>query len=190
MFQPPDDQNLPAGRDVSVPIEQIVMRATGLSLLLMFAPVVLYVLVWGWRSLFANFNGFIFAGVLILLTLWHEGFHAIGWKYWGNLRWRDLTFGIAWYALAPYCHAKAPMRADAYRFGALLPGIMTGVLPYGMALLLENGLMALAGAVMISGAVGDVYVLWVMREIAPDALVVDHPSKAGCIVVDEGSGGR
>lgn len=182
----PQDEKLPEGRDVSVPIEEIVARAAGWSILMLLVPVVVYILVWGWNSLFADFNGLVFVGVLVLLTLWHEGFHAIGWKYWGGLRWRDLKFGIAWYALTPYCHAKAPMRADAYRFGALLPGIMTGLLPFGMALLLENGLMALAGAVMISGAVGDVYVLWVMRDIPPDAMVVDHPSKAGCIVVKEG----
>jgi len=177
------------GRDLSVPLEDIIPRVTGLSLLVMVLPVVLYWAIWGYERLMDNFNVWTFIGLLVLFTLWHEGFHAIGWKYWGGLRWRDLKFGVAWYALTPYCHAKAPMRADAYRFGALLPGIMTGLLPYGIALALGNGIMAIVGAVMLSGAVGDAYVLWVLRELPPDALVLDHPSNAGCIVVDEGGRG-
>lgn len=179
--------NLPKGRDVSVPLEEIIMQATGLSLVMMIVPLLIYIMVWGWQDLFAGFNGFVLVGLVIFFTLWHEGFHAIGWKYWGNLEWRDLKFGFAWRALAPYCHAKAPMQADAYRFGAALPGVMTGLVPFLGALVIGNGMMAIASAVMISGAVGDVYVLWVMREVPQDAIVMDHPSNAGCIVVKEGT---
>ncbi len=182
-----DQQDIPAGRDVSIPLEQIIAQATGLSLLMLAVPLLLYIVVWGWRDLFAGFNFLVFVGLLVFFTLWHEGFHAIGWKYWGDLRWQDLKFGFAWRALAPYCHAKAPMRADAYRFGAALPGVMTGLVPFLGALVLGNGIMALVGAVMISGAVGDLYVLWVIRDLPPDALVRDHPSNAGCIVVREGT---
>lgn len=183
---PPDDENpLPPGREVAVPIEEIVLNATLLSLLMLLVPMVMYVAVWGWRDLFAGFNGFAFIGILIALVLAHEGFHAIGWKYAGGLRWRDLTFGFKWEALAPYCHAKVPMPARAYRFGAVLPGITTGILPFVVALVIGNGMWALAGAVLISGAVGDVYVLWIMRDIPPDALMLDHPEKAGGIVLEE-----
>jgi len=182
-----DDTNLPPGRVVAVSIEEIALKVTGWSLLLLAAPLVLYGLVHGFGGLFAGLDFFTVLLLIIFLTLWHEGFHAIGWKYWGELAWRDLKFGIAWYALTPYCHAKAPMLASAYRFGAILPGIMTGLIPYLVALFVGNNTMALVGAVMISGAVGDLYVLWLMRDIAPDARVLDHPSMAGCIVLDEGT---
>lgn len=189
MVKPDETTQLPPGRDVSVPLEQIILQATGLSLALMLVPILLYMSVWGWRSLFAGFDEFIFVALVVFFTLWHEGFHAIGWKYWGNLRWRDLKFGFAWRALAPYCHAKAPMRADAYRFGAALPGVMTGLVPFLGALVVGNGMMAMASAVMISGAVGDIYVLWIMRDVPQDAIVLDHPSNAGCIVIKEGTSG-
>jgi hypothetical protein len=182
-----NDTKLPPGRVVAVSIDEIVLKVTGWSILLVVVPLVLYGLVHGFGSIFAGLNWLTVLGLIIFFTLWHEGFHAIGWKYWGELRWQDLKFGVMWYALTPYCHAKAPMEASAYRFGAILPGIMTGLLPYLLALVVGNNTMALVGAVMISGAVGDLYVLWLMRDIAPDARVLDHPSLAGCIVIDEGT---
>jgi len=175
------------GRDLSVPIERIATQAAGMSLALLLVPLAVYALTWGWRDLFSNYSVLGFPLAAVGLVLAHEGFHAIGWKYAGNLRWSDLEFGFAWKALAPYCHAKAPLRADAYRFGAALPGVMTGLLPFGWALLNGNGMWAVLGAVMISGAVGDIVVLRVISELPADAIVKDHPSQAGCIVVDEGT---
>lgn len=189
---PTSPEQQPRGRDVSIPIEQIAVKALGLSLVLLIVPILLYGFVWDFGSLFSAFGSLrgalYFLFWLTVFVLAHEGFHAVGWKYWGDLKWKDLRFGIKWEALAPYCHAQAPMQASAYRFGALLPGLATGLLPFFLALVVGNGPIALVSAVMISGAVGDVYVLWIMRDVAADALVMDHPSHAGCIVLDEGSG--
>ncbi len=181
----PEPEN-PQGRDLSVPIEEIGTEALGMSVLLIAVPIAVYWLTWGGVG-FRGGNVLNIVGLIIALVFAHEGVHALGWKIWGGLAWSDLEFGFAWRALAPYCHATAPMRADAYRFGAALPGVVTGVLPYLFGLLTADWLWALSGAILISGAVGDIYVLWLIRELPPDAVVKDHPSNAGCIVVDEGT---
>lgn len=179
---------LPEGRDVSVPLEQIMVRALWLSVGMLIAPLVLFWAVHGSVRLFGNFDGWQFSFWAVVLILLHELCHAVGWVYWGRLRWSDIAFGFKWRALAPYTLAMVPMSARAYRLGAMLPGVLTGLLPFAVALVLGNGMWAVLGAALISGAVGDVVVLWVMRDVPPDALVRDHPENAGCIVVQEGSG--
>ncbi|MBE0690578.1 MAG: DUF3267 domain-containing protein [Anaerolineae bacterium] len=114
----------------------------------------------------------------------HEGIHALGWKFFGNLRWRDLRFGVDRKTLSPYCHARVPMSARAYRIGALLPGILTGLLPTVAGIVLEHAFLTAIGAVLLSAAIGDLIVLWVLRTIPPDAHVLDHPSNAGCYVLE------
>jgi ABC-type polysaccharide/polyol phosphate export permease len=179
------DPTQPKGRDVSIPLEDLAVTGSILSLVMMAVPLVIYALVYGWSDLLSGWNWYTFLGLAILLIMAHEGVHALGWKFFGGVRWQDLTFGIKWRALAPYCHATAPMPAHGYRIGAALPGIVTGLLPFFYGLAVGSGLWAILGAVLISGAVGDVAVLWIMRDVAPDALVIDHPENAGCVVVTE-----
>lgn len=185
-----DNRPLPKGRDVSAPLEKVVREITLYGLVLLVGPLVPYGLLYGFGRFAAEMRSWGAWGLFLLLTLVftlaHEAFHVIGWKYWGNLPWRAFTFGVKWEALAPYAHAKQPMPAAAYRVGTLLPGVLTGLVPYGMALASGSALMTMVSATMISGAVGDLYVLWLMRAVAPNAQVIDHPENVGCIVVDEG----
>jgi hypothetical protein len=181
------DVEVPQGRDLSVPIEKLMGPIAGYGLLLMVLPVLFFMIFHGWRALTDGFRPLILLLLLIIFTLAHEGFHAVGWKYWGELPWRAIKLGIMWEALAPYAHATQPMRVDAYRLGTVLPGIMTGLVPYVMTLVIGNGVMVIVSAVMISGAIGDLYVLWLIRELPPDAMVMDHPKNVGCVVVQEGT---
>ncbi|MEO0564664.1 MAG: DUF3267 domain-containing protein [Chloroflexota bacterium] len=174
----------PASGDYSVPIEEVVGKVTLWGLLLMFVPLVPYIALYGFGSLFGEFRPLAALALIVVFTLAHEGFHVFGWKYWGNLPWSKFEFGFKWEALAPYAHATAPMQASAYKLGTALPGVMTGLLPYGIALALGDPTMTLVGAVMISGAVGDLYVLWLLRDVPPDAYLKDHPENVGCILVD------
>lgn len=171
--------------DISVPLAVITSKLLIISVVMLVVPLALFKLVWADVALFASLERLAFVGWLIALTMLHELVHATSWKLLGGLRWADIEFGVKWKYLAPYAHSKAPMRASAYRIGAVMPLLLVGLLPFGVALALGDGLWAWLGAVMISGAVGDVTVLWVMRSVASDALVIDHPENAGCLVLPE-----
>jgi hypothetical protein len=166
--------------DLSVPIHQLPVWVYGLSVILFIVPLLVYALVR--PNVMAGF----FMGenllYLVVLIVGHEAVHALGWKTASGLPWSKFKFGIAWRALAPYCHATEPMSVAAYRFGAALPAFITGILPVLLAIVLANPGLAFIGAVLCSGAVGDVYVLWTLRDIPADALVQDHSENAGCIV--------
>lgn len=168
--------------DLSVPIHLLPGWVYVLSLILVILPIVPYALVYGLPYFFGNGFGLWQIPAILVLIVAHEGVHAIGWKFASGLPWSNFTFGIAWKALAPYCHATARMSATAYRIGAILPLMVTGILPWALALLAGDAGWTFMSAIMISAAVGDIYVLWTLRDIPADALVQDHDAHAGCMV--------
>ena len=181
------DVKIPEGyKDVSIAIEDLLIGAQRLALILFVVPPILHIILRGFDNFLSttfNTNTLIFAlPVIILFIIAHEIIHAIGWIVFGRFSPKHINFGIDRATLSPYAHAKIPMSANAYRIGAALPGIITGVFPIIYGLQTSNGAITLLGAFMTSSAVGDIYVLWVIREVKSDAIILDHPSQAGCFV--------
>jgi hypothetical protein len=170
--------------DRAVSIESIIVPASVLSLTLFILGFVPYLLTWRKFPLTTSFGETLLLLVnVVALVVLHEAVHAIGWVLFGRLPLSAITFGIDRKTLSPYAHSRLPMRMWGYRIGAVLPGIVTGLLPalYGAAA--NSAFWSWAGAVLLSGAAGDLYVLWLLRDLPGDAQVLDHPQKAGCYVL-------
>jgi hypothetical protein len=101
----------------------------------------------------------------------------------GGLHWADIAFGVNWQVLAPFAHAKVPLALRAYRIGAAMPGIVTGLLPVFVAIALGLPSLFLFGTCFLVLASGDALILWLVRDVPGDALVEDHPSRFGCRIV-------
>ena len=166
--------------DLSVPILRLPAWVWILSVVLLVLPLVIFGRLYplGWGEMF-NLQTIVW---IILLVIVHEGVHAIGWKVTSGLDWSQFTFGIDKKSLSPYCHATAPMDIRAYRIGGGAPLLLVGILPFIYALLTGSAMWALLSAVLISAAVGDIYVLWSLRHVPAGSLCLDHPTQAGCIV--------
>ena len=166
--------------DLSVPILKLPVWVWILSVALLILPLGFYArfhpLSWG--DMF-NFETVVW---LIVLVIVHEGVHAIAWKTSSGLPWSQFSFGIDKKSLSPYCHANAPMDVRAYRIGGAAPLLLVGIVPLIYAILAASSMWALLSAVMISAAVGDIFVLWSLRNVPDGALCLDHPSQAGCII--------
>ncbi len=180
-------------KDVSVPIAQIVAQSLGLSMALLAAPLVIFGVARGFGTLLVAFTGdgllLVLVGVLVALVL-HEGVHALGWIVFARLAPTQIRFGVDRKTLSPYAHALAAMPVQGYRVGTVLPLILVGIVPLIIAVIAGSGVLAVIAAVMISGAVGDIVVLWIIRGIPASARVLDHPSQAGCyVVLDEDRAG-
>ncbi len=176
--------DVPSGytlEDRSVPLTELPRWVLGLMLGLFTATLLLFWIAGG--SIF--YRGMAGRALLwiVVLTLAHEVTHAVFWKYASGLPWRTFRFGFAWKALSPYCHARAPMSVSAYRIGSMAPLFLTGLLPLVITLATLDGPLAVASAVLISGASGDLFVWWTIRDLPEDALVQDHDSQAGCLVL-------
>lgn len=171
-------------RDVSIPLEKIAAQAGLLSVLLLLLPMLPHIFLWGFVAFDAR--GYLLGAIATLaLVIGHELVHAVGWMIFGRVPVSEVTFGFAWKTLSPYVHIDRPIRATAYRIGAALPLFITGLFPVVLGTLTNLGWLTVAGAILVSGAVGDILVLWVIRDIPGHALVLDHPKNAGCYVVED-----
>jgi hypothetical protein len=174
-------------RDLSIPLSTATVYIL-LFLVPMMALLILpYNAIWGLESLldgmyrFADWPSFLFV-ILIGVPL-HELIHALAWMWFGRISLKEIRFGVK--ALTPYAHCKVPIRARAYRIGAFMPAFLLGFLPYAIGLIGGDGWFTSFGLVFIFAAGGDLLVLWALRGVDGEAWVEDHPSRAGCYVMDE-----
>ena len=167
--------------DYSLPFDKLPNWLVPLSIMMLVLPLAPLMLQRGFMVIFSESWAWWLLPLIVLLILAHEAVHAIGWKLASGLAWSDFKFGFSWKGLAPYCHATKPMNVRAYRIGAILPALLTGLLPLIIAYWLISVPLILLSGIMISAAVGDVFVLWTVRNLPKEAKVLDHPSQVGCI---------
>lgn len=120
-----------------------------------------------------------FAGIVV-----HELIHAIAWTYLADKKNGQIKFGINWKTLTPYVHCNEPMNITAYRWGAAAPGIILGFIPYLIGLFFGNPVIAIYGLFFCFSASGDALILWILRKVDKGKMVEDHPTNAGCYVIE------
>jgi len=130
----------------------------------------------------------LFLVLLMVGILAHEAIHGLAWSFFGRLPLRRIRFGFQASTLTPYAHALDPLTARAYRIGAVLPALLLGGLPFLVGTIVGSTPPALFGMIFVFAAGGDLLILWLIRGVDPRALVQDHPSRAGCIVLPPRSG--
>ncbi|NWF70533.1 MAG: DUF3267 domain-containing protein [Chloroflexi bacterium] len=173
-------------RDVSIPMPQIMRLAAFLSLGLLILSLLPYALIWGLPNYdFPLEETLLALAALLGLIVAHEVIHALGWMFFGGVPRDKISFGIDWKTFSPYAHANTPMPVQGYRIGAVLPGIITGMLPVIVGTLIGHGWLTVLGAFLVTGAAGDLIVLWVIRGVPNNARVLDHPTNAGCYVLND-----
>jgi hypothetical protein len=153
-----------------------------------------YCLIWGFHSLLAAASLFrhlqLLLPVLVVSIFVHEGLHWFGYVAFGGLAWSSVHFGFSMRAVAAYVHADGPVTVSAYRRLVALPGFVLGIIPACVGIGFGMGSMTLYGFLMLVGAMGDLAILWSIRRVVPGAFVIDHPTRAGCWVLEErGDGG-
>lgn len=122
------------------------------------------------------------AAAVVLGTVAHEFFHGLGWVLAGRKPFGAVQFGFHWKTLTPYAHFTEPISARAYRIGVVLPGILVGLVPATAGYVLPEPALILFGGIFSGAAAGDLLSLLATRRIPGDVLVIDHPSRVGCLV--------
>lgn len=160
--------------------------------LTLFLPITaIYVLPYGWMYgwatlgtdivlFFSNLPVFLIS--LIVGTIAHECIHAICWAWLDDIPWGKIHFGFKWSSLTPYVHCPEPVKIGNYRWGVAMPGILLGIFPYLLALLLQNGWLLGFGFFFSLAAGGDILILWLLRNVEAGSQVQDHPEMVGCNV--------
>ncbi len=132
---------------------------------------------------FINIPAFVVA--LVLGTIFHELIHAICWTWLDSIPWKKIHFGFKWKVLTPYVHCPEPVEVTNYRWGVAMPGIVLGIVPFVLALVLQNGWLLGFGLFFTLAAGGDILILWLLRDVEASLKVQDHPELVGCNIIDK-----
>ncbi|PKO19245.1 MAG: hypothetical protein CVU39_01455 [Chloroflexi bacterium HGW-Chloroflexi-10] len=179
----------------------VSMVKANVYVLLLTAPLTLIIaaafgLLWGIEKMLDDFSAVyespagvfssyaIFLLVMIVGIALHEFIHGVTWSLAGCKPWRSIKFGFQWKTFTPYTHCLEPLPVNAYRIGTLMPGLLTGVFPVLVGLAIGDLWVTFFGGLFLLSAGGDALILWLLRKVAPSALVEDHPTQAGCYVLE------
>jgi hypothetical protein len=169
-------------------MERVNLLALPVALLPLLVTLLPFLLLWGGKMLLIGgktlMTWYIILPALVGGVLLHEIIHGLSWAYFGRKSLQSIRFGIHWKTLTPYAHCTEPMSARAYRFGAVMPGLLLGGIPAAIGLVIGSGAWTIYGAIFLVAAIGDGIVVWVIRQVPGAVLVEDHPARAGCYVFD------
>lgn len=174
-------------RDLSVSMVQANVYS-----LIFLVPVALlgavYLLIWSGDGSFSLIVRpwwvLVFVVVVGFSIVVHELLHALSWVFLGRKPWSAIRFGVVWKALAPYAHLTEPIEVRAYRWGVAMPGLVLGIVPSVIGLATGSGWVMIFGLVFTLAAAGDALILWIIRGVEAGKQVEDHPSRAGCYVIE------
>ncbi len=109
----------------------------------------------------------------------HELIHAITWALLLKGSFQYIRFGLLGRSGTPYCHLTQPVPSAIYLTGLLMPGIVTGLLPIGIALWSGSGLWLLWGLLLTQAATGDAFMAYYLWREPAKHRIQDHPDELG-----------
>lgn len=171
-------------RDLSISMAQanfIVMFISVPVVILQFA---IFLMLHGAEGLRPTWSSIILIIAVLLGIVIHELIHGYSWIIFGGKSFSAIKFGFQWKSLTPYAHLMEPVDVDVYRLGAFMPGFILGILAYVLGLALGNGDLFWFSVVHTSAAGGDWLILWLIRNVTAGMQVEDHPTHAGCYVLE------
>lgn len=155
-----------------------------IAIVLIILQFVFYHTIHGIRQMEPALDAALLIGAIVVGILIHELIHGITWMIAGDLPFSAVRFGFQWKTITPYAHLKEPVEVNAYRIATFMPGLLLGIIPYIFSLLFANGGLFWFGLVHTSAASGDWLILWLIRNIKAGSKVEDHPTRAGCYVIE------
>ena len=171
-------------RDISIPMSEAASKSLLIAVPIAIIQVIPFFLIHGYPAIPANSNIIIYGFILLFGILIHELIHMFCWAFFAKKPLSAFKLGFQWKSLTPYAHCKEPMDIQAYRIGSFAPGLFLGILPWIVSLVTGDILLFFFGFLYTTAAGGDFLILWIIRNVKPNTLVEDHPTNAGCYIIE------
>jgi len=123
--------------------------------------------------------------ILFLLIVIHEVIHIVYFLIEPACNLSDVKVGFNKKYFLPYVHCSAVVKVRTYRNSTFAPANFLGFLPAFSGYLTDNSVFFLFGVIMLASSMGDFMVLWKIRKLRRAQLVKDHPSRVGCLLIEE-----
>lgn len=171
-------------RDLSISMARANVIVMFITVPVVILQVAGFILLHGLKKLEPTWNSIILVILVLLGVILHELIHGISWVIFGRKPFSAIKFGFQWKTFTPYAHLKEPVEVNAYRLGAFMPGFILGILTYILSLILGDGNLFWFSLFHTSSAGGDWLILWLIRNVKAGMQVEDHPTNAGCYVLE------
>ncbi|CDM70153.1 putative membrane protein [Clostridium bornimense] len=164
-------------------ISFIKLNIYGMLITLIFCTIhiIIYNIIWNKKVLFLDINLKTAIGIILGIFL-HEYIHGFVWHFFCEEKWKSIAFGFKLKSLTPYSTCNEALPIKRYKLGVIAPFLITGALPYILAVILNNSILLSISLFMTAGACGDLIILFLLRNEKKSSVVIDHPKLAGCIV--------
>lgn len=172
-------------RDVSISMSEATAKSLVIAIPIAILQVIPILIPHGFPTPSNNPNMTVYGFVLLFGILAHELIHMFAWALFAKKPLSAFKLGFQWKTLTPYAHCKEPMDIRPYRIGSFAPGLLLGILPWSISLLTGDLLLFIFGLLYTTAAGGDFLILWIIRKIKPNTLVEDHPTNAGCYIIEQ-----
>ena len=172
--------------EITLSITKANIYGTMFFIVIIGISIIIHSMLWGFDSIDNVLNSgyflYVFIMVVIFGSIIHEFLHGFGYVVFGGVSWKEVKFGVIWRWLIPYAGCRVPITLSAYRLSIILPGIVLGIIPTFIGLMLGNGWLTIWGSFSIAGAFGDlmIFILLLKHSTAKTNLVFDNPNKIGC----------
>jgi hypothetical protein len=170
-------------RDLSISLAAANLYGVVAPLPLILPLIWLFLTLHGW--VVPRLSLWIWLVLIVAGVFAHELLHGLVWALVARRPFSAVKFGFMVKTLTPYTHLKEPAGIGPYRLGLLAPLVILGLLPGLASILVGSADLFLFGALFIFAAGGDILVFWLIRRLPPGSLIEDHPSRAGCLVIDK-----
>lgn len=114
----------------------------------------------------------------------HELIHALGFLLCGVSK-KSIKFGVNINKAIFYCHTDDKMPLNHYRFSLILPIIITGIIPFLLALFILNFIYSLVVCLSISTCSADLLLFIKSFKIKGSEIIVDHPFAPAFYVINQ-----
>ena len=175
-------------KDLSISALSANLYAIPIVLISIISLVCPFVLIWDWQTFTQGFLSIYlalpyFIAAFIFGSFLHEILHAVGFLIFGKLKVSQVKIGIIWKFITPFAHCREPLKASVYRIALLLPGILLGIVPSIVAIIIGKSWLLIYGTIFTVLAGGDILIFWIIKKVKSDEMVKDHPERCGCYIV-------
>ena len=172
-------------REISIPMSEAAGKSLLIALPIAIIQVATFFLIHRLSVSSSNTSMTLYGFLLIFGILVHELIHMFAWAIFAKKPLKAFKLGFQWKSLTPYAHCKEPMDILPYRIGSFAPGLFLGILPWIISLFTGDILLFFFGFLYTTAASADFLILWIIRNVKPNTLVEDHPSNAGCYIIEQ-----
>ncbi len=174
-------------QDLTIDLKKANVLSLVLFILLFVAGKALYYLV-NQKLVFSDINPLSFLIIFIVLIVVHEMIHGACWVAFTHGQFKNVEFGILKPTFTPYCTCLVPLKKGQYIVGAMMPGLLLGVIPFIISIIVANPAMLIIAETMIAAAAGDMMILLKIigyKSSASEVMYMDHPTEAGGVIFEK-----